>query len=538
MPVGIRGSTLTKTIKDRIEFLRPVAQRGLFTQIKRGLEKEGLRTTPTGNLAQTDHPKALGSTLTHPYITTDYSEALLEFITPVSSKLNETLDFLKDLHAFSYRHLGDEVIWPASMPCKLQGNESIPIARYGSSNSGIMKTVYRHGLSWRYGRIMQSIAGLHYNFSLPEQLWPALLHLKYPERDAKDPQVLQDFISEQYFALIRNFRRYSWLLLYLFGASPAVDKSFIEGKSHELDELDADTLFLPYATSLRMSGLGYQNNVQSSLKICFNSLENYVGSLTHAIKTPYAPYSKLGTKVDGEYRQLNTNILQIENEYYSDIRPKRVAESGERPSEALTERGVEYIEVRCIDLNPFEAIGITETQARFVDTFLLFCLLENSAQIPDDECEMLDENHSKIVNRGREPGLMLQIPEGSISREEWSHQLFDRLQPVAELLDSNSDNAVHQAALDTFRPLIDQPELTPSARVLDAIRKAGSFTAFAQQQANQQAEELRATPINKAREALFSQLSESSIRQQADLEDADRVDFDTFLNDYMARQNA
>ncbi|MDX1398530.1 MAG: glutamate--cysteine ligase, partial [Oceanospirillum sp.] len=131
---------MTKTIKDRIEFLRPVAQRGLFSQIKRGLEKEGLRTTPASNLAQTDHPKALGSTLTHPYITTDYSEALLEFITPVSSKLNETLDFLKDLHAFSYRHLGDEVIWPASMPCKLQGNESIPIARYGSSNSGTMKT--------------------------------------------------------------------------------------------------------------------------------------------------------------------------------------------------------------------------------------------------------------------------------------------------------------------------------------------------------------------------------------------------------------
>ncbi len=317
-----------------------------------------------------------------------------------------------------------------------------------------------------------------------------------------------------------------------------MDKSFVEGKHHPLDELDQDSLYLPYATSLRMSGLGYQNNVQSSLKICFNSLENYVRTLTHAIKTPYAPYEELGVKVNDEYRQLNTNILQIENEYYSDIRPKRVTESGERPSEALTERGVEYIEVRCIDLNPFEAIGITETQARFIDTFLLFCLLENSAQIPDDECEMLDENHSKIVNRGREPGLMLQTPEGDISREQWSHQLFDRLQPVADLLDSANDKTEHQTALDAFRPLIDQPELTPSARVLEAIRKAGSFTAFAQQQANQQAEVLRTAPINKAREALFSQLSESSIRQQSDLEDADLVDFDTFLANYMARQSA
>ena len=515
-----------------------MARRGLFTQIRRGLEKEGLRTTPQGNIAQSAHPKALGSTLTHPYITTDYSEALLEFITPVSSKLSETLDFLKDLHAFSYRNLNDEVIWPASMPCRLQGNNSIPIAQYGSSNSGTMKTVYRHGLDWRYGRIMQSIAGLHYNFSLPDQLWPALLHLKYPERDARDPQVLQDFISEQYFALIRNFRRYSWLLLYLFGASPAVDKSFVEDRDHPLENLDDDTLYLPYATSLRMSGLGYQNNVQSSLKICFNSLENYVSTLNHAIKTPYAPYEKLGVKVDGQYRQLNTNILQIENEYYSDIRPKRVAESGERPSEALLERGVEYIEVRCIDLNPFEAIGITETQARFVDTFLLFCLLENSAQISDEECAMQDENHSDIVNRGRLPGLMLQTPEGPVSREAWSHELFDRLQPVAELLDSAGDHAGHQAALDAFRPLIDQPQQTPSARVLDGIRSAGSFAAFAQQQANAQAEALSSAPISKAREALFSQLSESSIRQQSDLEDADRVDFDTFLADYMARQNA
>jgi len=528
---------LTKTIKDRIAFLRPVAQRGLFTQIKRGLEKEGLRTTPTGNLAQTGHPKALGSALTHPYITTDYSEALLEFITPASSKLTETLEFLKDLHAFSYRHLGDDVIWPASMPCRLQGNESIPIAQYGSSNSGTMKTVYRHGLSWRYGRIMQSIAGLHYNFSLPEQLWPALLHLKYPERDANDAAVLQDFISEQYFALIRNFRRYSWLLVYLFGASPAIDKSFVEGKEHPLDELDTDTLFLPYATSLRMSGLGYQNNVQSSLKICFNSLDNYVNTLTHAIQTPYKPYEDLGVKVDGQYRQLNTNILQIENEYYSDIRPKRVTQSGERPSEALTDRGVEYIEVRCIDLNPFEAVGVTEPQARFIDTFLLFCLLENSAQIPNDECVMQEENHNDIVNRGRLPGLMLQTPEGTVSREAWSHELFDRLQPVAELLDSSGDRAEHQAALNAFRPLIDQPQLTPSAQVLEGIKRSGSFTEFAQQQANQQAEVLRTAPINKAREALFSQLSESSIRQQADLEDADQVDFDTFLANYMAAQN-
>lgn len=523
---------MSVTLHDRLQFLQPVAQRGLFNQIQRGLEKEGLRVTHAGNLAQTEHPKALGSALTNPHITTDYSEALLEFITPAVSKLDDTLAFMQDLHRFSYRHLKDELIWPASMPCLLQGNESVPIAQYGHSNTGTMKTVYRNGLSYRYGRIMQAIAGLHYNFSLPEQLWPALQHLQ------GNTQPSQTFQSNQYFALIRNFRRYSWLLLYLFGASPAVHQSFVEGKQHALDRLDDETLYLPYATSLRMSGLGYQNNAQASLKICFNSLTNYVTTLSHAIKTPHKPYAEIGVKVDGEYRQLNSNILQIENEYYSDIRPKRVTRSGERPSQALLNRGVEYIEVRCIDLNPFEAVGITKQQARFVDTFLLFCLLEDSPHIPDDECELLDFNHHQIVNFGRQSQLPLRTPEGEISRETWSHQLFDQLQSVAELLDSGLKTPEHQDALALYRPMIDHPEQTPSAQVLAGIQAAGGFVPFALQQAQAQAEQLNNSEMDKARQALFSQLAETSLQQQADIEAADQINFDQYLANYVANLNS
>lgn len=521
---------MSVTIKDRLQFLQPLAQSGLFTQIQRGLEKEGLRVTQDAELAKSPHPERLGSALTHPHITTDYSEALLEFITPVSTRLDDTLDFLKDLHRFSYQNMEGELIWPASMPCRLHGNDSIPIAQYGTSNSGTMKSVYRQGLSWRYGRIMQSIAGLHYNFSMPEQLWPALQHLQ------KNDQPMQDFMSEQYFALIRNFRRYSWLLLYLFGASPAVDKSFVEDREHPLEELDQDTLYLPYATSLRMSGLGYQNNVQASLKICFNALDNYVTTLTHAINTPHSDYEDIGVKAEGEYRQLNTNILQIENEYYSDIRPKRVTRSGERPSQALMERGVEYIEVRCIDLNPFESTGLNKAQARFVDTFLVYCLLENSPEISDDECRMLEENHSVIVNEGRKPGLLLQTPQGNLSREAWSHQLFDQLSAVAELLDRGLDTPEHQQALDLYRQSIDQPEKTPSAQVLSAVKSAGSFLNFATEQAQHQAESLKQESLDKARQALFGQLSDSSVQQQADIEAADQISFDQFLADYMAAQ--
>ena len=143
----------------------------LLTQIGRGIERECLRVTAEGTLAQTPHPRALGSALTHPSITTDYSEALLEFITPVSRDIDETLDILARIHGFVYRQLGDELLWSSSMPCIVSGDAGIPVARYGQSNVGRMKTVYRYGLGHRYGRLMQAIAGVHYNFSMPEAYW-------------------------------------------------------------------------------------------------------------------------------------------------------------------------------------------------------------------------------------------------------------------------------------------------------------------------------------------------------------------------------
>ena len=318
---------MTLNLNDYLQGLQGFANQGLFNSIRRGIEKETLRTTPQGEISQSDHPQALGSTLTHPHITTDYSEALLEFITPVSTSREATLEFLLDLHRFSLSHLeNQELLWPASMPCKLDGNESVRIGEYGTSNVGFMKHVYRRGLDARYGRIMQSIAGIHYNVSFPDELWPLLAKLEGLPAEAAD----KDWRSTRYFSLIRNFRRYSWLLMYLFGASPVLDESFLSGNDqHPLKKLAAGTWGEPTATSLRMSDLGYQNKVQGTLKICFNSLENYINTLNLAISQPYPDYAKIGTKVNGEYRQLNTGILQIENEYYSDIRPKRVMQRGE-----------------------------------------------------------------------------------------------------------------------------------------------------------------------------------------------------------------
>ena len=220
------------------------------------------------------------------------------------------------------------------MPCAINGDASIPLAQFGSSNVGRMKTVYRHGLGVRYGRIMQAISGVHFNYSFSSEIVG-----RAARRSINRKQPLQDFISEQYFGVLRNYRRYGWLVLYLFGTSPAVSNSFFAGRENTLPVLDADTVYEPYGTSLRMSDIGYRNKNQSTLSVSVNSLSEYVRDLSRAIGTPYPPYEKLGVKVNGVYQQLNANILQIENEYYSFIRPKRIARSGERPTKSLHRAG-------------------------------------------------------------------------------------------------------------------------------------------------------------------------------------------------------
>lgn len=526
---------MSEQLANAIARLSGPARQGLVGRLRRGIEKEGLRVDAHGRIADTPHPHALGSKLTHPHITTDYSEALLEYITPVYCRPKDALAFLSDLHRFSYRHLDDELIWPASMPSRLDGNDSVPIADYGRSNVGTMKHIYRKGLDVRYGRIMQAIAGIHYNVSLPENFWPLLHEL---EGGAKEKS-LDGFRSARYFDLIRNFRRNSWLLLYLFGASPALDRSFLTGAPPDKLRAHArETLVSPYATSLRMSDLGYQNKVQAQLKICFNSLSNYVGTLRHAITTPWPAYQRMGVNEAGDWRQLNANILQIENEYYSDIRPKRVARHDETPTQALEARGVEYIEVRCLDLNPFLALGIDETQMRFLDTFLMWCLLSGSPWIPDEECDRLDDNRRAVVERGRDPALALTVDGHEQRLAERAEAIFAELREVAAFLDIPEGTGAnpHAEAIDALAPSLAHPERTPSGRLLAALEESGEeFVDYTLELARTQARQFRGESMDRARDALFTQLTETSHQQQGDIEAGDVEDFEAFLDAYFAR---
>lgn len=509
-----------------LEWLSPKAI--VLAGMRRGLEKESLRVQPDGHLAKTPHASAFGSALMHPYITTDYSESLLELITPATGSIAETLGFLDDLHRFIYAHLGDEELWVNSMPCILGDDDSIPLAQYGSSNIGRMKTLYRRGLGVRYGRRMQTIAGIHYNLSFPDSFWRAW------QEQCGDTQALADFRSEKYFALVRNFQRQSWLLLYMLGASPAVCGSFLQGREHGLDSCGHGTLYLPQATSLRMSSLGYQNSVQSDLKVSYSGLNEYVRDLSHAIRTPCAPFEKIGLKDgSGEYQQISTNILQIENEYYGLVRPKRTTGRGERPTTALSRRGVEYVELRCVDLNPFNPIGIDDSSAHFLEVFALHCLLSESLPFTDAEYAALPINQQQVVERGRDPALRIDVQGESRLFVEQAERLLADLQALAPVLDDALGTTAYTQAIAHEARKLHDPELTYSATIVRELKENNcSFFEFAQRTGHAHGEHFRDRPLLGERAEELAVAATVSHREQAAIEAADTASFAEFLADW------
>jgi len=548
-------------LQRRLDALPPAALRGIL----RGIEKEGLRVRPDGTLASTPHPPGLGSALTHPNITTDFSESQLELITGAHRTVEGLLQELAELHQFVYRHIGDELIWGASMPCRLPAEERIPLGRYGRSNMGRLKTVYRQGLSHRYGRRMQTISGIHYNFSLPAEAWPLL-------REVADSRVpVERFQDAGYFALIRNFRRHSWLLLLLLGASPAVCGSFVAGHSHGLAGWDTGTYYAPYGTSLRMGRLGYQSDAQAALAVSFNCLGSYAQTLHRALTETYPAYEAIGLR-DGElYKQLATTLLQIENEFYGAIRPKRRTESGERPLRALGLRGVEYVEVRLVDIDPFQPVGIDLPQMRLLDVFLLHCLLSDSPPDSPQEIAAMTRNQRRIAERGRDPQLRLhrtadlndgaesaagaeaagRQPVAPLSADlaltdltsadqvpaEWGARILRECEPIAAALDVAHGGHAYREALAAAQVALRDFSTLPSARVLREVesRHGRSFPAFVLAQSEQHRRTLLAQPLAAEAAARYARQAAESLRRQREAEAADDMPFETFRQQYLTQ---
>lgn len=502
-----------------------------------GIERECLRVQPDGRIARSPHPAALGAALTNPFITTDYSEALLELITPPCRGSSASLEFLNDIHRFVVSRLSDgELLWSGSMPCVVSGDDDVPIADYGSSNVGTMKRIYRVGLGHRYGRTMQAIAGVHFNYSPPPAVWNALC--------GDEPMSeRQRLVSDALLGMVRNLRRYGWLMLYLFGASPAVCRSFFGEHSGSpqalgLEVLADHTAFLPHATSLRMSDLGYSNKAQASVRVSANSLQEYIDGLTHAITTPWPAYEEIGVRVDGEYRQLNANLLQIENEYYSLVRPKRVAQSGESPTQALRRGGVEYVELRALDVDPFSPAGVNEEQLQLLEAFMLHCLLIDSPPIGDEEAKSIDVNTRLVARRGREPGLRLLGKDGRESRtlRDTALEFLDDIAAMVEDVYGAVGADLHQAVARQ-RAAVIEPSLTPSARVLEEMRSRGeSFFDMALRLSRWHGEALQALgPLPPAMLAVLEHEVRRSHKRQREMEGNDQLSFEQYLHAYYAQ---
>ncbi|PCH85190.1 MAG: glutamate--cysteine ligase [Piscirickettsiaceae bacterium] len=517
-------------IQDRLQKLIQSQQASSLCGGLKGLEKESLRVNPKGKIAQTPHPIKLGAALTNPYITTDYSEALMEFITPPFSDVKDAISFMEALHVYTYQHLDDELLWGTSMPCVVDGEMSIPIAEYGHSNIGQMKHVYRVGLWHRYGRSMQAIAGIHFNYSLPEAFWPVYQQLE------NDHQPSQTFISQSYLDMTRNLHRYGWLVLYLFGASPAICKSFLTDKSHSFAEFDHGTLFEPYGTSLRMSDIGYKNDSQSNIDVSYNDLQQYVSKLTDATKTSYAGYEKIGVKDDNQqYKQLNTNILQIENEYYSNVRPKQIANTGERPSTALKERGVRYVELRSVDLGAFDPSGTSEQQLYFLEAFMIFCLLADSPDLSTDEKKCVDKNLTLVATAGRTPDLTLHRCHDSVKLKDWGLEICQQMENLCQILDADNSEKPYSSSLQQQMAKLNDPALTPSAQILSMMSfEQLPFFKFALKKSQEHQHYFKNQQLSPERQRFFDEAAKQSIADQQQIEANDTCSFDDFLNDYFS----
>jgi glutamate--cysteine ligase len=441
---------------------------------KWGIEREAQRVTPAGDLALTPHPAAFGNKLENPHVTTDFSESQIELVTPPFESVESAVDYLKNLQVTVESELENEMLWPLSMPPKLPGEDEIPVSRFDDTGDGREKGIYREGLALRYGKKMQMISGIHYNFSFGKEM---LDHLYGQMGNGQDKR---SFTDNLYFSMARNFLRNRWLLIYLFGASPNIDPTYYSVIEKELriifqccPECCNPTVGIEkYATSLRVSRFGYSDSVQGKSSVSYDSLQQYINGIRRLMSIKSGKFSKLGLHKDGKQIQLNTNILQKESEFYSAIRLKQIAQKGETQLDALEKRGVGYAEVRIIDLDPFEKTGISLQQMRFLQLFMLYCLFEKSDPIRADELDRINRNHHLSAISGRRSNLQLyRYSKGTAAMKDWSKEVFEKIRIIASVMDgAGGDGRYLDCVGKEYAKILDR-SLVPSALIQKEMKE-------------------------------------------------------------------
>lgn len=510
---------------DWFKLLNKLSESAALDSSNKGLEREALRFVKGGRMALSSHPEAYGSALCHSSITTDFSEALLELVTPIFDKSDDLIHFLNNLHYFIHKNLPEgENLWSSSMPCDLV--DDIPIAEYGPSGAGEFRKVYRRGLSYRYGKKMQTIAGLHYNFSPSEDFWTNLAKIKENEND-------QDFRSKHYFSLLRNFRSYNWFVNYLFGASPAFHESFSDLVDSELKEkIGHETFCMPEAVSVRMSDAGYTTSRQGNLNISVNTLEEYTEGLQKAVTETDQQWAKL-PKVDDEGpTQLTDNFLQAEFEYYSTIRPKPNPKNPRRPLVALKQDGVEYIEVRTLDINPFEPLGICKAQIDFMEVFLYYLICKESSPETDKSRECSRDNLMRVTVQGRKKDLRLRCPQNDeFDLHKACTRIFYDLKKVADILDKSRQTKDFSQAIAEIENRLTNSELLPSNRVIKALENE-SFLGLTEALSEQHQQSFKNFDADTKLQAAFQKASTLSLEKQKEIE-REGPDYPTYLKQFL-----
>ena len=493
-----------------------------FGSGKIGIEKESLRVS-NSTISEFPHHENLGSALCNQYITTDFSESQLELITPPLANGNEVIEFLDSIHHFVTNNIHDEILWPFSFPPLIKSEELIHIANYGSSNQALFKTTYREGLSLRYGKLMQTISGVHYNYSLSSSIWDSLSRIE------KKSQI-KELRNENYLHILRNIFRMNWLLLYFFGASPFLTKNFLNKPKDRFENIDKDTYYLPYATSLRMSNYGYQNLTRSRVNVSINSLQDYINDLKKATESHCKDFEINEQK--SNLSQISSNILQIEDEYYALARLKSQTVSSDRSIVKLKKSGVDFIELRSLDLNPFSKIGIDIETILFLEIFFIYCLCKSSKPISKKELDGIYSNDQLIAKEGRKSNLYLQDQERTVSMQEWGNQILDEMEPIAELM--HKDIKSNKSIIARFREKIKNPETTLSGILLDRMlsENIGHMDlglSIAESNRNGYLEKEMSQNINWD---IFKREAKDSLSKQRQLDNKTHKSFEKFLSDY------
>ena len=510
---------LTNNLKRNLELLGK--HHSALRDVNIGLERETLRVNAqTGRISQEDHPEAIGSALTHSNITTDFAESMLEFVTEPADSPEKALADLNKIQRFTVSKLNNEVLWPNSMPPFIESEDEIVIGKYGSSNDGKMKSLYRKGLSLRYGKMMQVISGIHYNFSLKDHFFKAFQDV------LNDEQSLTSFKTDRYLHACRNVSRFGFVIPYLLGASPVMDKSFLKGKENQFASLNATDSYLPQGESLRLSDIGYGNN-KCHFDVSFNNITDFTKNIQFAISTPCNIFSQIPVIENGEYNQINNHILQIENEYYASIRPKQIMRKGENFLTALNKRGIEYIELRSIDINPLIAEGISIEAMRFLQLFLTASILTDAPSLSQKEYEHNQKNLKVVAKTGIDLTQSFIVNNEEMSLKEALNSVMDWLTPIAELLGEN-----YQSALNFMQACIDDPSKLPSEQVLKEMSERNEpyqtfFLNRAQSLYCKDNDQLPAEFLDE-----FNKRIKESLEKQKEIENQPQIPFAEFLENY------